>query len=693
VQQGDYDVIKNSNGGEKRKKKKKHHMESSKDDPTQDVTKPSGLITPGTIEEATVSESRKVDETVDVATTNVINEVLADLRCTDNLNKVFNGEQEQTKGGATEALLPSAIQFYPRISSPSNKSKRKPVKILSTVLGPSHSSGDLPDEKTSDFKDVSTENTVVPANGRTKSTKRQGNKVSLKHVPTDNGQAIQSLGEQVGDVPAEDMKGDKCTKAELFQGGSAINVPASTGQVVQKKSKRSSKNQAPKIEEVNHSTHGHANQFGDNSQDKHVTDIVRTHNNEKTAGAPMESPVVHKDDTTVTLDKPNARKGRKKSSKIQFQSQDTSVDHGSDADFMNSRAQQGAVIPEGSSDAVEPNDYVAVHPENFKINFIDHFSLGVTNDPSDSAKNNDETIREGKGKKKSKRKADTQSQDAGSIETNDPPESDVHRDKTSLADHFGTGDVGVPSVIAENMNREDGNVKKAKGKKKSKTKPDLLKPGSLNPSGGNQDTDNCKQDLMHSDVHKGTMEHDNAKENNDSITQNDSKLQQETEDATRDSTLEKKPHQSMVGADSQTNFPIVKDHARVSKEQRNSISQTNRHAKSRKHDGSIIGRTSTNPNAGSNPVQSFPMSPQASNESAYGTPSVGQFRVAVREVPRKMYEQVKDKSKKDISRRGTGTIFGDAISESSDEVLNTISEKAAMENSSSTSAGSGRNMY
>uniref|UniRef100_A0ACD5W0C2 Uncharacterized protein n=1 Tax=Avena sativa TaxID=4498 RepID=A0ACD5W0C2_AVESA len=349
----------------------------------------------------------------------------------------------------------------------------------------------------------------------------------------------------------------------------------------------------------------------------------------------------------------------------------------------------GAVIPEGSSDAVEPNDYVAVHPDNSKINFIDHFNPSATNGPSDSAKNNDDTIREVvKGKKKSKRKADTESQHAGSIEPNDLPASDVHTDKTRLADHFGTGNVGVPSVSAENMNREDGNVKKAKEKKKSKTKPDLLKPKSQNPNGGNQDTDNCTQDLMHSDAQTGRIEHDYANENTDKVIQNGSMLQQETENATRDSTLEKNPHLSMFGADSKTDLLIEKDHAHISKEQRSSTSQTKRHAKSTNNDVSIDGRTSINPNAVSNPVQSFPMSPQASNESAYGTPAANKFRVAVRKVPRKIYEQVKGKSKKD-SKRGTGTIFDDTISESSDEVLNTMGEKAAMENSSSTSAGSG----
>ncbi|CAM0880821.1 unnamed protein product [Alopecurus aequalis] len=712
VQQGDSDVIKNPNGDGKRKGKKKCHLESSKDDPIQDVTKPSGLITngssiqntsadplnaeqttPGAIGEATVSNCRMVDETVDVATTNVINEVLADVRCTDNLTKVLNGDPstEQTKGAASAALPPTAIQSDPPISSRSHKSKGKPVEILSTVLDPSHSFAGLPDEKSSDVKDVLTENTVVPANSRTKSTKRQRNKVSLKHVPTDSGKAIQSLGDHARHVRAEDLKGEHATKAELFQVGSAIDAPVSTGQIIQKKSKRSSKTQTPKIEEVNHSTEGHKNQFASDSQDKHVTDIDGTHNNEKIVGAPVESPVVHKDDTTVTQDKPNnARKGRKKSSKTELQSQDTNVEHGSDADFMNSRVQQGAVIPEGSSDSVKPNDYVAVHPDNDKINFIDHFSPSATNGPSDSAKNNVEIIREVKGEKKSKRKADTQSQHAGSIEPNDLPECDIHTDKTSLADHFGTDNVGVRSVSAGNMNREleDDNVKKAKGKKKTKTKPDLLKPKSLNPVGGN---DNCTHDLMHSGTQKGRMEHGNANENNDRVIQNVGMLLQETEDATptHDSTLEKKPCQGMFGADRQTNFPIVKDNAHMSKEQRSSTSQKNRHAKSTKHDGSIDRRISTNPNSVSNPVQSFPMSPQASNESAYGTPCVNQFRVAVRKVPRKMFEQVKDKSKKDISKRGTGAIFGDTISESSDEVLNNMSEKVAMENSSSASAGSG----
>ncbi|CAM0904123.1 unnamed protein product [Alopecurus aequalis] len=711
VQQGDSDVIKNPNGDGKRKKKKRRHLETSKDDPTQDVKKSSGLITngssiqnrsadplnaeqttPGTVGEATVSDCRKVDETVDVATTNVINEVLADLRCTDNSSKVLNEDPltEQTKGGA--ALPPSAIQSDLPISSPSHKSKGKPVKIPSTVLDPSHSSVGLPDEnaytelrdsdslrcsdKFHDLEDVLAESKVVPADSKTKSTKRQRNKVSLKHVPTDSGKAIQSLGEQVRHVPAEDLKGKNCTKAELFPEGSAVDAPSSTGQILQKKIKRSSKTRAPKIEEVDHSTHEHENELAKDNQDKYVTDTGVTHKDENTVEAPTEAPVVHKDGTTVTCDKPNARKARQKSAKTELQRQDTNLEHGSDADFVNSRVQQGA-----DPEAVEPNDFVPVPSDNEKINFMDHFSPSAMNDPSNSAKNNDETVREVKGKKKSKRKADTHSQHAGSIEPNDLSESHAHTDKASLADHFGTGNVGVPSVSAENMNKEDNNVKKDKGKKKRKLKQDLIKPESLNPNGGNQDTNN-------SDVHKGRVEQGNAKESNDNAIQNDSMLQQETEDATLDRTLEKKVPQSMVGVDSLTNLPVEKDHARTSKEQRNSTSQTKPHAKSRKHDGSTDGKTSTNPNDVSNRVQSFPMSPQASNESAYGTPAVKRFRVAVRKVPRKMHEQAKGKPKKDISKRGTGAIFGDTLSESSEEDLNNMSEKVAMENSSSTSADS-----
>jgi hypothetical protein len=47
VLQGDSDVKKNPNGDGKRKKKKKRCLGSSMDDPTQDVTKSSGLITNG----------------------------------------------------------------------------------------------------------------------------------------------------------------------------------------------------------------------------------------------------------------------------------------------------------------------------------------------------------------------------------------------------------------------------------------------------------------------------------------------------------------------------------------------------------------------------------------------------------------------------------------------------------------------
>ncbi|CAM0879889.1 unnamed protein product [Alopecurus aequalis] len=394
VQQGDSDVIKTPGGDGKRKRKKRRHLESSKDDPTQDVTKSSGVITNGssiqntcddalnseqtttiTIGEATVSECRKVDETVDVATTDVITEVLA-----DSSSKVLNGDPltEQTKGCASASLPPSAIQSDAPISSPSTKSNGKPVKILSTALGRSHSSGGLSDEnactelresdslrrseKISDLKNVLTENTAVPADGRTKSTKRQRKKVSLKHAPTDSGKPIQSSGDQSRHVPAENLKGES-------------------------------------------------------------------------------------------------------------------------------------------------------------------------------------------------NKADTQFQHAGGIELSDLPESHFHTDKTSLA-HVGTGNVGMLSVSAQNMNRGDGNVNK--GKRKSKQKSDLVKPESLKTYGGNQDTDNCPQGLMHSDVQKGRVEQGNAKENMDEvIIQNDSSmLQQETEDATRDSTLENKPHQSLSAAENLDKHPL-----------------------------------------------------------------------------------------------------------------------------------------
>ncbi|XP_044966912.1 dentin sialophosphoprotein-like [Hordeum vulgare subsp. vulgare] len=751
VNQGVSIVTENPNGDGKREKKRKLRLESSKDDSTQNLAKSSGLATggsstqntsadplnaeqttQGTTGEATGSDCRELGGTADVAATNVINEVLADIECTDNLSG--DPVKEHTEGVVSVAL---------------------PLKYLA-------------DNHSDDLNDVLTENTIVPADGRTKSTKRQRKKTSLKHVPTDSGKAIPSLGEQVRQVPTEDLAGGNDTKEELLLEGSSIDAPASTAQVLRQKSKRSLKTQTPKIQEINHPTHVQDNQFIKDDQEKYVTDIGGTQNDKNTVGAPTESLLVHKDGTTVTFDKPNTRKGRKRSSKTELQSQDTALEQGSVADLINSRAQEGAAIHKGSAGAVEPNDSAVIRSENGKINFFDHFSPSGMNVPSISAENNDETtIREVKGRRKIKRKPDMQSQRAGIVEPNDLPESHLHTDKTSVADHFGSGSVGVPSVSAENTNREDGNVEKAKEKKERKRKQDLLKPQSENPIGDNEGTDNCAQNLLHSVVQKGRIEQGNAKESSDKITENNSMLQQETEeeninredgnvrktrerkkskrkqdlvkpesqntdggnqdadnsapqkgrtdqgnakekkdkavqnnsmlqqekeDATRDSTLEKKPRQSKVGADNQTDLPIEKDHVRMDKEQMNSPSQTKHHGKNRKHDGAIDGRANANPKVVSNVVQSSPMSPQASNESTYGTPSVNRFRVAVRKVPRKKYEQLNDKSKKDTSKRGVGTIFSGTISEDSDELLNTMGEKAGMENSSddsSTSADSG----
>ncbi|KQJ83218.1 microtubule-associated protein futsch isoform X1 [Brachypodium distachyon] len=695
VQQGDSNIIADPIVDGKRKKKRRHRLESSKDDPTQDVTKSSGFITlgssiqntsadplnakqtaPDTTGEATVSDQGKLDETLCVATANVINEVLADLRCRDSLEKGLNGDllTEQTKGGFSASKppkYPPTIQSDAPISSPSHKSERKQLKVLSTVLDSSHSSAGVPEEngntglresdslrcldKISDLKDDLTETMVVPADGRINSTKRQGNQISLKHVPTDSGKAIQSLGEQVRQVAAEDLIGEYATKAELLQGSSVIETPANAGKKLQRKSKKSSKTQTPKIQEINHSAHVQDEQFTKDSQEKNVTDIGGTHDNEQKVGSPTGSPVIYKDGTLVTYDKPNARKGRKKSSKTALSNQDTDFDHGSDADIINFRTQLAADIP---ADAVEPNDSVAVHPVNDKINFIHHFSPRVMDVPSDSAENNEDgTIREVKEKKKRQGKLDVQSQRAGSIESNGLLKYHLPTDKTGLTDHFGSGNEGVPSFSAENVNREDDNVKKAKEKRNSKRKSDLIKPESQGPNGDHQNSDNCTENLLHS--------------------------------------VEKKPQQSMFDAGSQTNLPIDKDHACVSEEPRNSTSQKKHHSKSRKHEISlpINGRTDLHRKVVSDLVKSFSMSPPASSQSTDDTPqNANRYRVAVRKVPIKMYEQVSDKSKKDTGERGTDAIFSDTISEGSDDVLNTISEKAAMENSSddaSTAADSG----
>ncbi|XP_062184283.1 uncharacterized protein LOC133888155 isoform X2 [Phragmites australis] len=750
VQQGNSGILENPTGDRKRKKKRRHNSESSKGvDPSQDLMKSSGFAThvsliqntnaapldakqtaQGTTEGTIVSDHKKLDEILDGAAAKVIDEVLADLRSTDSLSMDLDGdlltgqthlssnqnalglpESTRVKVGLRATLppkYPAAVHSDVPVSSPSHKkSKGKELKVLSTMIDSSHYSSGVPEEdsntelrefdslrftdKTSDLKDILTGDIVAQADEKPKATKRQRKNISLKQVPSKYGKATQSSDEQVNQVVTEDLKGADATQADLVPGGSVIDAPSITVGKVQQKGKRSSKAQVHIIQETYNSTHGHERHLAKDSQDE-LTDIAGTHDNENAASAPTELPVVQKDATTLKPASPNARKGRKKSSNSELQSRDSALEHGSNADLTNSRAEQGMVSPKNSADAVQQNYHNMVHPASDEINFLDHFSCSKMNNPSVSAENKqnneDENAIEMKNKRKNKRKQGT-----GTIEPNDILESLPPTDKTSLTDHFGTSEVAVPSVPAENMTREFENLKKSKEKKKRKRKSNLEDPAAEkeNPNCDHQDIDIGTQDSQHSVVQKGTMGQDSGKENNDKVTQNASMMLQEPEDATCGSTLEKKLHQSNV--DSQDNLPIDEDHAHMSKGQRESASQTKPYAKSRNHDESINRRAGPNPNAVSKLVKSFSMSPPASSDSTEGTPqNANRYRVAVRKVPRKRYEQTSDKSKKESRKAGSGAIFNDAISEGSDDALDTKSAKAAMEASSdnsSTSADSG----
>ncbi|XP_062225957.1 uncharacterized protein LOC133924447 isoform X2 [Phragmites australis] len=732
-----------SNSGDgKRKKKRRRQSESLKGvDPSQNLTKSSGFVmdessiqhtnaahldakqtTQGSIEGATVIDQKMIGGSLDIVAANVIDELLTDLRSKDSLSKDLDGDMltEQTHLGNNQNALelpestgdkasfsaalppkyPAAIHSDAPVSSPRHKkSKGKQVKVLSTMIDSSHYSSAVPEEdantelkesdslrfsdKTSEHnKDSLTGDVIAQADDKTKATKRQRKKVSLKQVPTDTVKATQSSDEQAKQVATEELKGANATQADLVQGGSIIDTPSGTVGKVQQKGKRSSKTRTPKIQETNHSTHGQDSHLAKDYQDKYVIGITGAHGNENAEGAPAELPVVQEDAMTLKSASPNARKERNKSSKTELQNWDSAPEHGSSADLVNLRAEKCMVSPKNSADAVEPNYHIVIHPASDEINFLDHFSSSKMNDPSVSAKNKqnneDETTREVKNKK-NKRKQDT-----GSTEPNDLPES-LPTDKISLTDYFDASEVVVPIVTEENMNRKYENVKNGKEKKKRKRKPNLEGPAAEkeNTNCDNQGSDIGTQDSLLSVVQKGRMGQDNGKESNNKVTQSSSIMQHDPEDATCVRTLEKKLHRSDV--DGQNILPIDKDHAHISKEGRKSTSQTKPHA--------IKGRVGPNPKAVSNLVKSFSMSPPASSDSTEGTPqNANRYRVAVRKVPRKRYEQSSEKSKKESRKVGSSAIFNDAISEGSDDALDTKSKKAAMEKSSdnsSTSADSG----
>jgi hypothetical protein len=435
---------------------------------------------------------------------------------------------------------------------------------------------------------------------------------------------------------------------------------------VQQKGKRSSKIRAPKIQETNHSTHTIKG-----SQDANAISITGTHDSENTSGYLTESPVVQKDTATLKSSSPNAGKEREKVLRTELHSQVSATEQDPNADLVHCSAEKGLVSPKNSAVAVEPNHCTIAHPASDKINFFDHFSSVDINAQLVSAEtiqNNGDEGMEAKNK----------NDNTDITEANDLLEFPT--EKTSLTDHFGASEL-VPSAKTENMGREYDNVKSDKVKRIRKRKPNSEGPAADKESldGDHRGTSIGTRDSLHSAVQKGRMEQDSGN-NNNKVTQNSS-IQQEPEDVTFDRTVEKKLHQGDI--DSQNNLPINNDNANVRKELRSPISPKP-HAKSTKQDVSNI-------------VRSFAFSPgPAASSDTEGTPQLAnRYRVAVRKVSRKSYEQANVKSKNESRKLGFGAIFNDAISDEFDDEMDTRGEKAPSESSSdssTTSAGSGVNL-
>jgi len=718
--QGDSNVIENPSGDGKKKKKRKRHSESLKGmNPSQDLTKSSGFVTNessiqctdatpidakqttlGIIEGETVSKHKKLSESLGVAATNVIDEVLADLRSKDSLSKDLdadllpgqthlgsnqNGlevpESIAVKVGSVTAALPpkypAAVHSASPVSPPrQKKSKGKKSKVLATMTDSSHQSSGVPEEaanrelkesdslrfadKTSDLEDIVTGNVVAQADDKHKATKRRRKKGSVKQV-----------------LDTLDLKEANRTEENLVQGGSVVGTPLSTvGKVEQKD--RASETLTPKMRETNCSTHELDSHAVKDSHDEYVTDIIGTHDIENAAGTPTLH-VVQKDVMALNSANPNSQKERKTSLNSELKSRDCALEHGFGADLVNSRTEKG-VSTTSCASAVKPDYHTVFHPANDGINFLDHFNCSNLNDdPSIAAESNqnneDESLREVKNKKKKKRKQHT-----GSIEPNDvleslPSEKDI-----------------VPFVATENMNIENENVNNGKDKKKRKGKANMEVPTAErdNPNCDSQGIDIGTQDSLVSIVQKQRMGQDNGKESNSKVTQNVSIMPHEPEDATWNHTPEKNLHQSV---DDQSKLLTEKDHAHISKEVRK-FTSTKPHAKIRKPDGSTIeGKVAPNPKPVSNLVKDFSMSPQASSDSIEGTPqSANRYRVAVRKVPNKRYEETRGNSKKASRKVGSGAIFDDRISEGSDDELDTKTVMEGSPDSSSTSADSGGNL-
>ncbi|CAD6263290.1 unnamed protein product [Miscanthus lutarioriparius] len=681
VYQGDSNIIENPSGDGKKKKKRKCRSESLKGmNPSQDLTKSSGFVTnessiqctdatpidakqttPGIIEGETVTEHKKLSESLDVAATNVIDEVLADLRSKDSLSKDLDAdllpgqthlgsnqnrlevpESIAVKVGSVTAALPpkypAAVHSASPVSSPrQKKSKGKKSKVLATMTDSSHQSSGVPEDdanrelkesdslrfadKTSDLEDIVTGNVVAQADDKRKATKHRRKKGSVKQV-----------------LDTLDYKETNDTEENLVQGGSVVDTPLITVGKVEQKDRSSQ--------------------------------TLGTHDIENAAGSPILR-VVQKDAMALESANLNSQKERKTSSNSELQSLDCALEHGFSADLVNSRTEKG-VSTTSSASAVKPDYHTVFHPANDGINFLDHFSCSNLNDdPSIAAEskqnNEDESLREVKNKKKKKRKQRT-----GSIEPNDD-----------------TSKVIVPFIATENMNRENENVNNGKEKKrKGKANMEVPTAERDNPNCDNQGINIGTQDSLISIVQKQRTGQDNGKESNSKVTQNVSIMLHEPEDATWNHTPEKNLHQSV---DDQSKLLTEKDHAHITKEVRKFTSQTKPHAKIRKPDGSPIkGKVAPNPKPVSNLVKDFSMSPQASSNSIEGTPqNANRYRVAVRKVSSKRYEETSGNSKKASRKVGSGAIFNDCISEGSGDELDTNTVMEGSPDSSSTSADSG----
>ncbi|PWZ37326.1 hypothetical protein Zm00014a_025504 [Zea mays] len=728
VYQGDSNVVENPSGDGKKKKKRRRHSESLKGmNPSQDLTSSSGFVTnknsiqctyaapidakqttQGIIEGETVTEHMKLSRSLDVAATNIVDEVLADLRPKDSLSKDLdedllpgqthlgsnqNGlevpESIAVKVGSVTAALPpkcpAAVHFASPVSSPrQKKSKGKKSKVLSTMTDSSHQSSGVSEEdanreltesdslrfadKTSDPEDIVTGNVVAQADDKRKTTKRQRKKGSVK---------------QVCDTLA--LKETNDAEENLVQGGYVVDTPLSTVGEVEQKGK-SSQILTPKIRKTNCSTHGLDSHTTKDNQGVYVTDIIETHDNENAAGTPTLHEV-QKYAMVLKSANPNSQKQRKTSSNSELQSQDCALEHGFTADLVNSRTER-EVSTTSSASAVKPDYRTVFHRANDGINFLDHFRCSNMNDdPSIAAEskqnNEDEPLREMKNKKKKWK------QGTSSIEPNDILES-FPSEKASLTGHFGTSKAIVSSVAKESMNIENENVNDGKEKKrKGKANMEVPTAEKDNSNCDNQGIDISTQESLISFVQNERTGQDNGKESNSKVTRNASIMQHGPEDPTWNHTPEKNLHQSVD--DDQNKLLTEKDHAHISKEVGKFTSQPKHHAKIRKPDEfTIKGKVAPNPKPVSNLMKDFSMSPGASSDSTEGMPqSANRYKVSVQKVPSKMYQVTSGNSKKASRKIGSGAISNDSIREGCGDELDTTTVMEGSSDSSSTSADSG----